>query len=86
MISSNKLDRYDFDLYGIGWEKELVYKGYIKDKFDTISRYKFNFCLENFYGFRGYITEKIFDAMLAGTVPVYYGDPEIRKITRLYVF
>lgn len=79
----------DFDLYGVGWGDEPAYKGYVPDKLNTISRYKFNFCLENFWGFEGYITEKLFDAMFAGTVPVYLGDPTIKNVlpekTAIYV-
>jgi hypothetical protein len=48
----------------------------VSDKLDCISRYKFNICFEN-YAAPSYITEKIFDAMLAGTVPVYLGAQNI---------
>ena len=35
---------------------------------------------ENFRGRRGYICEKIFDALQAGSVPVYLGDERIVEI------
>lgn len=74
------------DLYGKGWDADpetatreahlgLVPAG---GKLDTLSRYKFTLCFENAI-FPGYLTEKIFDALLAGSVPVYLGDPEISK-------
>lgn len=50
------------------------YKGTIDRKRATISNYQFNFCLENVAGIPGYHTEKIFDAIAAGCVPVYSGD------------
>ena len=34
---------------------------------------------ENFRGRRGYISEKIFDALQAGSVPVYLGEERIAE-------
>ncbi len=76
-----------FDLYGYGWDKsenldtstiQKVYKGIVDDKFETIKNYKFTLCFENTV-FPGYVTEKIFDALFAGSVPVYYGAPDIKQ-------
>jgi hypothetical protein len=50
---------------------------YGKDtKRHTLSKYKFNICFENM-SYPGYVTEKIIDAILAGTIPVYWGAPDI---------
>jgi hypothetical protein len=73
-----------FDLYGRGWDGlnlikrhiNKFYKGTIEDKFATIRNYKFTICFENSI-FPGYVTEKIFDAIFAGSVPIYYGAPDI---------
>lgn len=46
------------------------------DKMKEISYYLFNICFENAVE-PGYVTEKIFDALLSGTVPVYYGDDDL---------
>lgn len=54
------------------------YRGALNDKMQTISKYKFIYCNENF-SHPGYITEKIFDAMWAGSVPVYSGPPDINE-------
>eukprot|EP01012_Entosiphon_sulcatum_P024211 TRINITY_DN29390_c0_g1_i1.p1 TRINITY_DN29390_c0_g1~~TRINITY_DN29390_c0_g1_i1.p1 ORF type:complete len:496 (-),score=78.83 TRINITY_DN29390_c0_g1_i1:59-1522(-) len=43
-----------------------------------IRPYFFNLALENSLA-RDYVTEKIYDPMLAGTVPVYYGAPNIEN-------
>lgn len=58
-----------------------VYKGAIKgnEKTKVMARYRFNFCLENTFGIRGLISEKIFDCFEAGTVPIYYGAPDINR-------
>lgn len=45
-------------------------------KRDTLQHYRFNLVVEN-CRFPGYITEKIFDAFLAGCVPVYWGAPDV---------
>ena len=49
------------------------YRGAIADKYEVLSRYRFSICYENAYDIDGYITEKIFDCFLAGTVPIYLG-------------
>ena len=46
---------------------------YIDDKIKFLSNYKFSFSMENSDG-DGYISEKIIDSFLAGTIPIYYGD------------
>lgn len=46
-------------------------------KIETIGRYRFCLALENSIA-PDYVTEKIFDPLLAGTVPVYLGAPNVR--------
>ena len=55
-----------------------IYKGSLPglSKNKALSDYKFNFCFEN-SSLKGYITEKIFDCFFSGTVPIYYGAPDI---------
>ena len=53
-----------------------VYKGPVEDKYETLSNYQFSLCFENMV-MPGYITEKIFDCLFVGTVPVYWGAPDI---------
>ena len=57
-----------------------IYKGMIDNKINTLTQYKFDFVYENAIGIPGYVTEKIFDSFLAGTIPVYLG-PEISTLT-----
>jgi Glycosyltransferase family 10 (fucosyltransferase) C-term len=47
-----------------------------RSKLDTIARYKFTLAFENSIS-ADYVTEKFFDALSAGSVPVYRGAPNI---------
>lgn len=81
----------DFDLYGRGWvgsgpklahkyetAVNASYRGEIPalGKLQVLGGYRFSLCLENTV-FPGYVTEKIFDCMIAGCIPVYLGAPDI---------
>lgn len=78
-ISEAQARGIEFDLYGFGWENMNFksYRGMVKDKLATVSKYKFAICFENISGMRGYITEKMFDCLFSGTVPIYYGAPNV---------
>lgn len=54
------------------------YAGAVERKLEVMARYRFCLCFENCTGVYGYISEKIFHAMLAGTVPVYWGAPNVQ--------
>ncbi len=47
-------------------------------KVDFMRPYKFSIVYEN-RALAGYTTEKIFDAMLVRSLPIYWGDPEINQ-------
>ncbi|CCV05044.1 putative Alpha3-fucosyltransferase [Mesorhizobium metallidurans STM 2683] len=47
-----------------------------KTKLDTVAHYKFCLALEN-SSETDYVTEKLFDALKAGSVPVYLGAPNV---------
>lgn len=50
----------------------------VKDKIEFISGYKFNLALENSKT-KGYVTEKIADAFIANTVPIYWGSEAAKQ-------
>lgn len=52
--------------------------GPVTDKIDFARGYKFSIAFEN-SGARGYTTEKIMEAFASGTVPIYWGNPDIAK-------
>src|SRR5262249_30100533 len=54
-----------------------VYKGFAQSKSETLGNYTFAVCFENSV-LSGWITEKIFDCFFAGTIPVYWGAPDVQ--------
>ena len=53
--------------FGPGWELEKIKRQ---------SRYKFSISIENgIYG--GYTTEKIITSVIAGSIPIYWGNPQV---------
>jgi hypothetical protein len=70
-----------FDHYGPGWSAEFPsWRGAVPSKFDVYPGYRFGLCYENMHSVRGYVTEKVFDCLRAGVVPVYWGAPDIDGI------
>jgi hypothetical protein len=53
-----------------------VYRGKAQSKAQIIGQYTFALCFENSI-LKGWITEKIFDCFFTGTIPVYWGAPDI---------
>ena len=45
----------------------------VKDKIKFLSSYKFSIAMENSSA-DGYVSEKIIQSFIAGTIPIYYGD------------
>lgn len=50
--------------------------GRVANKREFISQYKFNIAFEN-SSYPGYTTEKILEAMVCNTIPIYWGNPLI---------
>lgn len=55
-----------------------AWRGAAADKAATLGRYRFAVCFENMV-LEGWITEKLFDCLYSGTVPVYLGAPDIER-------
>jgi hypothetical protein len=51
------------------------WRGRVGEKYDALSQFRFGFCYENARDIPGYVTEKLFDCVLAGTIPIYWGPP-----------
>lgn len=85
-------DAGKIDVYGTGWDRlshlpaqwqnrlatlhpveaSIGYEA----KHELLAGYKFTVVIENFT-YSGYVTEKIFDAIAAATIPIYLGAPDI---------
>lgn len=62
-----------------------VWRGRARSKADTLGNYTFALCFENMV-LKGWITEKIFDCFFAGTIPIYWGAPEIAELVPPEIF
>ena len=81
------------DVFGPGWNGEQIswcplytnrpyrcWRGTGNvSKHELSADYRFVMAYESFRGWRGYISEKIFDALQAGSVPVYLGEERIAE-------
>jgi hypothetical protein len=65
----------------VPWQQSMrrVYRGVSASKLVTLASYTFCICFEN-ASFEGYVSEKLFDCFVAGTVPIYLGAPNIRDV------
>lgn len=87
MVQSNKTSRHPAELYSWrrscarDWKADVFGYGFdpVESKYEKLSEYDFAICFEN-QALSGYITEKIFDCLAVGTVPIYLGAPEIATI------
>lgn len=52
---------------------------YTVDKIDFIDRCKFTIAFESF-SHTGFLTEKIRDAFVGNSIPIYYGDPNVGRV------
>lgn len=55
------------------------YRGPAISKKEVLGKARFCFCFENAKDISGYVTEKIFDCLISGCIPVYFGEPNIEK-------
>ena len=49
-----------------------VFNNPIENKFEILNKYTFNLCFENDL-YPGYVTEKVFEAWSAGSIPIWWG-------------
>jgi hypothetical protein len=50
----------------------------VKNKLDFIKNYKFTLAFEN-SSYPGYTTEKLVEPMVVGSIPIYWGNPQVGK-------
>ncbi len=56
-----------------------IYLGECQSKYAVLSQYQYCLCFENME-MQGYVTEKIFDCLYSGTIPLYWGAPDIEAL------
>jgi hypothetical protein len=56
---------------------QKVYRGYLDKKLESLAEYTFCLCFENVV-LNGWITEKLFDCFVAGTIPIFLGAPDVQ--------
>ena len=71
----NKMPRHPFHFYA-GSRVRSAWRGVAPDKMKTVSQYKFMLCFEN-CSYPGYVSEKIYDCLASGSIPIYLGAPDI---------
>jgi hypothetical protein len=71
----------------IPWNSHLnvIYRGTVDSKCDILARAKFYIIIENTY-WDGWLTEKLFDALQFGCVPIYYGAGDVLNYVPPSVF
>lgn len=56
-----------------------VYKGELETKWEALSKYDFALCFEN-VELKGWLTEKFFECLRVGTIPIYWGATDINEL------
>ncbi len=70
----------EFDLYGRDLPDWARGYGKVGDKSNVISPYYYNLAIENYAENDWYVSEKLWDALLAWCLPIYYGGPAADKL------
>ena len=56
-----------------------VYKGELETKWETLGSYDFALCFEN-AKIKGWLTEKLFECLRTGTIPIYWGATDAEEL------
>ncbi len=75
-----QLSQVDFDLYGRNLPKSAVSCGEVKNKWHSMAPYYYNLAIENYADNDLYVSEKLWDALLAWCLPIYYGGGAADKL------
>ena len=70
----------DFDLYGRGLPSSSKGFGSVQNKWHAMAPYYYNLSIENYADNELYVSEKLWDALLAWCLPIYYGGSAADKI------
>jgi hypothetical protein len=70
-----RIDRLRSQLFG--YKPFPSWRGEVNFKAEILANTKYSYCYENIRNVTSYITEKIFDSMIAGCVPIYWGADDV---------
>ena len=69
-----------FDLYGRNLPRWAKTSGEMGNKWYSMAPYYYNLAIENYAGNNWYVSEKLWDALLAWCLPIYYGGSAADKL------
>ncbi|NEQ70958.1 MAG: glycosyltransferase [Symploca sp. SIO2D2] len=70
----------EFDLYGRDLPDWAGGYGKVGNKWNVMAPYYYNLAIENYAENQWYVSEKLWDALLAWCLPIYYGGPAADKL------
>ncbi|MBD2449233.1 glycosyltransferase [Nostoc sp. FACHB-152] len=79
-LESLKSSGIKFDLYGRDLPKSAQSKGELGNKWYGMAPYYYNLSIENYADNSWYVSEKLWDALLAWCLPIYYGGSAADKL------
>lgn len=78
-ICCSQLGPDSYDSYGRGWNKKCFHGELPRwGNLDVMANHKFTIAIEN-CSLPGYVTEKMLWTMFCGSIPIYYGAPDVEK-------
>ena len=77
-----RLQRADVDVavYGAGLPDDLRGYGFVRSKHEILQTHRLTLAIENAPEARGYVSEKLWDPLLAWSLPLYYGSNDARDL------
>ncbi|BAY07386.1 glycosyltransferase family 10 domain-containing protein [Calothrix sp. NIES-2098] len=79
-LRSLQLNEIKFDLYGRNLPAWAKISGELSNKWYGMAPYYYNLAIENYTDNNWYVSEKLWDSLLAWCLPIYYGGPAADKL------
>ncbi len=70
----------ELDLYGRDLPEWAQAMGKVENKWNVMAPYHYNLAIENYAENEWYVSEKLWDALLAWCLPIYYGGPAADRL------
>lgn len=79
-LQSLESENMPIDFYGRGLQKWVKTSGELGNKWHGMAPYYYNLAIENYADNNWYVSEKLWDSLLAWCLPIYYGGPAADKL------